>query len=126
MKYKESLRDTIKRSVEEANGKERGEGKPVAPPYYTKERKEHEKQERDPKSPHYDPDEAEEEQHTYHGEEGEPDNRYTKSDVNYSIGHENERCGICEHFAQLGPNTCELVKGTIHTNMWCSRYERYE
>jgi len=51
----------------------------------------------------------------------------TKESVDYSRGHPDSRCGLCEHFVpgrlrgQLGE--CELVRGTIDPRFWCRLFE---
>lgn len=59
--------------------------------------------------------------HIYTGDG--PDNRYSKDQVNYGKGHADAHCGICTHYDKPKEDACELVKGTIHTEMWCEKYE---
>lgn len=47
------------------------------------------------------------------------DPQHTKAEVNYSPGHENDRCRNCVHF--LG-GKCEEVKGDIDPEYWCELF----
>lgn len=45
-----------------------------------------------------------------------------KSEVDYSGGHKNSRCGICEYF--ITPDKCEKVKGDILPSKWCILFKK--
>ena len=50
----------------------------------------------------------------------------SKESVDYSRGHSDAHCGICEHYeGQRKPNgsgPCEVVEGTVRYPMWCKRF----
>lgn len=45
-----------------------------------------------------------------------------KSEVDYSQGHANSRCGICTYYRE--PHSCTLVRGEILPHMWCELFKR--
>lgn len=40
-----------------------------------------------------------------------------KDAVDYGLGHEGSRCGICVHYITGG--SCRLVAGKINPSYWC-------
>jgi hypothetical protein len=46
------------------------------------------------------------------------ENKVTKDSVDYSEGMKGRHCGICKFF-ESDTQTCEKVRGHIHSDMWC-------
>jgi len=55
-----------------------------------------------------------------------PLKKYSKADVDYSEGTPSEHCAICVHFQVYHKHACEVVKGVILPQMWCTRFSRQQ
>jgi hypothetical protein len=72
-----------------------------------------------PRYAHEDPDEGDDHEHEPQHE------KYAKGEVKYGPG---ECCGICIHYEPGEDHDttgqCELVKGSIGIDMWCSKFRK--
>lgn len=57
----------------------------------------------------------------------EPEHKLKKSEVHYSDGHQNSKCGLCKwwhkNLDQRYTGTCTWVQGSIHAAKWCELFK---